>query len=272
MEKKYTIYGNPVSHSKSPQMHNAGFSYLKDNSVYTKTHLENGEDIKENFLNNNISGANITVPYKEIAFTQADEVEGLAVQIGAVNTYIKKDNKVIGYNTDAPGFMKAIEEFGELKNVIILGAGGTAKAIAVAFAKEDIKTTILNRSASRLEFFEDINCKVYTWDDFKTSKYDLVVNATSAGLKDEEYPVPLDILLDILSNSTYAIDCIYGKMTPFLQKAQENNLIYKDGEDMLLYQGVIAFELFLGIKADKYLIEEMRKGLKQNDIDEIMSI
>ena len=264
MEKQYTIYGNPVSHSKSPQMHNAGFRYLKNDSIYKKTHIEDGNNIRQNFILNNISGANITVPYKEVAFEQADEVEGLAVQIGAVNTYIKKDNKIIAYNTDAPGFMKAIEEFGDISSAIILGAGGTAKAIAVAFAKENIKTTILNRSSSKLDFFKDINCETYTWEDFKPSQYDIVINATSAGLKDEEYPVPLDILLDILSNSTYAIDCIYGKMTPFLQKAQENNLIYKDGEDMLLYQGVIAFELFTGIKADKYIIDEMRKGLKEN--------
>ncbi|MGB5866625.1 MAG: shikimate dehydrogenase, partial [Arcobacteraceae bacterium] len=71
-------------------------------------------------------------------------------------------------------------------------------------------------------------------------------------------------LEDILNVTNYAMDCIYGKMTPFLQKAKENNLTYKDGEDMLLYQGVLAFELFTGIKADKDLVKSMRKGLKES--------
>ncbi|MEA3513318.1 MAG: shikimate dehydrogenase, partial [Campylobacterota bacterium] len=240
----FTIFGNPVVHSKSPQMQNSGFDYLHLNSIYDKTLLEDGTKIKDIFLQKNLIGANITVPHKEDAFKYADKVEGIAKEIGAVNTYILKDHKVIAYNTDAPGFMKAIEEFKDVKTAIILGAGGTAKAIAVAFKNAGIKTTVLNRSANRLDFFKDIGCEVYNWEDFALDRYDLVVNSTSAGLKDENLPSPEDILEDILDNSTYAIDCIYGKLTPFLQKVKNKNIRYKDGEDMLLYQGVIAFELF----------------------------
>ena len=263
---KFTIFGNPVSHSKSPQMHNAGFKKLDMDAIYDKTHLENGEDIKNVFLENKNKGANITVPHKEYAFKNADEIRGLANDIGAVNTYINKNGKVIAYNTDAPGFMKAIEEFGEVKEAIILGAGGTAKAIAVAFKNAGIKTTVINRSESRLEFFEKLGCQTFTWESYKniSTKYDLVVNSTSAGLKDEQYPTPIEILEDILQNSTNAIDCIYGKMTPFLNKAKEAGLRYKDGEDMLLYQGVIAFELFTDTKATSKVIEAMRQGLKSS--------
>ncbi len=262
--KKFTIFGNPVSHSKSPQMHNAGFKSLNIDAIYDKTHLEDGSTIKKTFLENNINGANITVPHKEDAYKNADEIVGLANKIGAVNTYVKKDGKVIAYNTDAPGFMKAIEEFGDIKTAIILGAGGTAKAIAVAFKDAGIKTTVINRSENRLEFFNELDCKTYSWDTYQiNNKYDLVVNSTSAGLKDDNYPTPIEILNNILDNITYAIDCIYGKLTPFLQKAKEKGLKYKDGEDMLLYQGVLAFELFTGTKADKHLIEAMRKGLKE---------
>ncbi|MEA3553407.1 MAG: shikimate dehydrogenase [Campylobacterota bacterium] len=260
---KYTIFGNPVSHSKSPQMHNAGFQTLNIDALYNKTHLEDGSTIKNVFLQNNISGANITVPHKEDAFKNADEIRGLANQIGAVNTYINENGKVIAYNTDAPGFMKAIEEFGEIKSAIILGAGGTAKAIAVAFKNAGIKTTVLNRSSNRLDFFKKLDCTTYNWDTFKIGKYDLVINSTSAGLKDDSYPTPIEILEKILDNSSFAIDCIYGKMTPFLELAKEKNIKYKDGEDMLLYQGVIAFELFTGKKADEKLVETMRNGLKE---------
>ncbi len=261
---KFTIYGNPVSHSKSPQMHNAGFRQIHFEGNYNKTLIENGQGLKKEFLNNNITGANITVPHKEIAFKEADIVKGIAKKIGAVNTYIIEDGKIIAYNTDAPGFMKAIEEFNDIKNVLILGAGGTAKAIAVALSEAKIETTILNRSKSKLDFFIDLDCTVYSWDNFICEDYDLVVNCTSAGLKDDNYPTSVEMLDDILSDSTYAMDCIYGKMTPFLQKAKENRLNYKDGEDMLLYQGVLAFELFTGVEADEDLVEAMRKGLKES--------
>jgi shikimate dehydrogenase len=262
--KNFTIYGNPVQHSKSPQMHNAGFRHIHVEANYQKTLIEDGKDLKHNFIENNIQGANITVPHKEIAFKDADQIMGLAKKIGAVNTYINEDGKVTAYNTDAPGFMKAIEEFGKIKKVIILGAGGTAKAIAVALKEAGIKTTVLNRSKNRLEFFRDLDCDVFSWDDFICEDYDLVVNSTSAGLKDENYPTSLEMLEDILNGTTYAMDCIYGKMTPFLQKAKENRLTFKDGEDMLLYQGVLAFELFTGVKADKDLVESMRQGLKKS--------
>lgn len=258
----FTIFGNPVEHSKSPNMHNAGFKYINFDGIYDKTHLEDGSKIKEVFLEKGFKGANITVPHKEFAFENADEVRGLAKKIGAVNTYINSDGKVIAYNTDAPGFMKAIEEFGEIKKALILGAGGTAKAIAVAFKESGIETTVINRSERRLEFFQKLGSKTSTWDNFTSETYDLVVNSTSAGLKDDYYPAPIELVENILKNSNYAIDCIYGKVTPFLQKAKEYNLPSKDGEDMLLFQGVIAFEYFTNTKATDKLIEVMRKGLK----------
>jgi len=258
---KFTIYGNPVEHSKSPQMHNAGFKQINFDGNYTKTPLEDGKTLKKNFLDNKIQGANITVPHKEDAFNQADEIVGLAKEIGAVNTYINCNGIVKAYNTDAPGFMMAIEQFGDIKSALILGAGGTAKAIAVAFKGVNIATTVINRSEKRLDFFDKLGCKISNWDSFSCENYDLVINSTSAGLKDDNYPTPKEILEEILDNSTYAIDCIYGKMTPFLKLAKQKGLRCKDGEDMLLFQGVIAFELFTNIKADKHLIEAMRRGL-----------
>jgi len=262
--KNFTIYGNPVVHSKSPQMHNAGFRQIHFEGHYDKTLIEDGNKLKENFLDRKIIGANITVPHKEIAFKNADKVKGIAKKIGAVNTYVNKEDKILAYNTDAPGFMKAIEEFEDIKNAIIIGAGGTAKAIAVALSEADIEITVLNRSKNKLDFFKDLGCTVYSWDDFICEDYDLVINSTSAGLKDDEYPTSIEMLEDILNVSNYAMDCIYGKMTPFLVKAKENGLVFKDGEDMLLYQGVLAFELFTGVKADKDLVEAMRQGLKES--------
>ena len=258
---RFTIFGNPVKHSKSPNMQNSGLKYINYDGEYTKTHLEDGTQIKKIFLQEGFKGANITLPHKEDAFKNADEVRGLAIRIGAVNTYINENGKVVAYNTDALGFMKAIEEFGAIKKAIILGAGGTAKAIAVAFQEAGIKTTVLNRSENRLEFFKELGCTTFSWDSFSCQSYDLVVNSTSAGLSDDSYPAPLELLTSILENGKFAIDCIYGKVTPFLKEAKKHKLPTKDGEDMLLYQGVIAFEYFTNTKATDKLIEAMRKGL-----------
>ena len=262
--KKFCIFGNPVAHSKSPQMQNAGFKYLNIDASYEKFHLENGENIKEEFIKNSFSGSNITVPHKEIAFKQADIVRGIAQKIEAVNTYIKEDEKVVAYNTDAPGFLKAIESFGNIKRVLVLGAGGTAKAIALILQEQNIDVVVLNRSKEKLEFFKNNGIKAFSFEDFnfKNEKFDLVVNSTSAGLKDDFLPAPKDILENILSKSSFAFDCIYGKITPFLALAKNLNNRIKDGEDMLLYQGVLAFELFTKTKADERLVEAMRRGLK----------
>ena len=261
-QEKFVIFGNPVAHSKSPQMQNAGFESLKYDGFYDKHHLEDGSTIKDVFLTNSYEGANITVPHKEHAYVNADEVRGLANKIHAVNTYINENGKIVAYNTDAPGFLKAIESFGVVKNVLLLGAGGTAKAIALALQEKNIKVTVLNRSAGKLEFFKNEGITSYSWDDFKAENFDLVVNSTSAGLKDEYLPCDKAILEEAFKSAKYAFDCVYGKVTPFLALAQEKGLEIKDGEDMLLFQGVLAFEYFTKQKVGEDVVEAMRKGLK----------
>ena len=262
MSEKFAIFGNPVSHSKSPQMQNAGLKHINFDGNYEKHHLENGNEIKKAFLESNYKGANITVPHKEFAYENADEIRGLAKEIKAVNTYILEDGKVIAYNTDAPGFLKAIESFGTIKNVLLLGAGGTAKAIALALKSKDINVTVLNRSEGKLEFFKQHQIPSFSWENFQAQTYDLIVNSTSAGLKDEYLPCDKEILETVFKNASFAFDCVYGKITPFLALASENGCQIKDGEDMLLYQGVLAFELFTNTKANENIVEAMRKGLK----------
>lgn len=262
MKNQFVIFGNPVEHSKSPQMQNAGLKHINFDGNYKKHHLVDGNTIKDVFLQNNYMGANITVPHKEDAFVNADEVRGLAKEIKAVNTYINENGKVVAYNTDAPGFLKAIESFGTIKNVLLLGAGGTAKAIALALKSKNINITVLNRSEGKLEFFKEHQIPCFSWENFEPQDYDLIVNSTSAGLKDEYLPCDKNILETVFKNAKFAFDCVYGKITPFLALARENGLEIKDGEDMLLFQGVLAFEYFTNIKANENLVEAMRKGLK----------
>ena len=240
----FLIFGKPVSHSKSPLMHNYFFKKQNINACYTRFCLENGDKIIEKFKELKIKGANVTVPYKENAYKLADEVRGIAKEIKAVNTLVEENGKIIGYNTDAEGFLEVIKEF-EYKNILIIGAGGTAKALSFVLKKADI----LNRSKKRLLDFQDK--KTFTWDEIKNFDYDLIINTTSAGLNDDNLPAPKEILEKLFSNAKYAVDVIYGKETPFLKMAKEFNLVTKSGIDMLVYQGILAMEYFLGKKLNK---------------------
>ena len=244
MPKLFAIFGDPVAHSRSPLMHNYLFQALHVKACYTKIHLTDGSKLRDTFLSLNLSGANITVPHKEEAFKACDEVRGFASTIGVVNTIILEDGKLIGYNTDADGFMEAIKPFGKIKNILIIGAGGTAKSLAARFLQDGYDVSILNRSEERLNYFKDLSLTCNTWESFTCKSYDLVVNTTSAGLKDESYPAPQTMIEEILCNTSHVADAIYGKMTPFLKLAKEKNITYKDGADMLLYQGVLANHLF----------------------------
>ena len=261
MKEIFAIFGDPVSHSRSPLMHNCVFKNLHYPATYIRVHLKDGTKLKETFFSLGLSGANITVPHKEAAFNACDEIRGFAQKVGVVNTIVNENGKLIGYNTDADGFMFAIEEFRPIKNILILGAGGTAKALAARFLQDDVKVDVINRSGARLTYFKELACSTFTWDTFEEKKYDLVVNTTSAGLKDEQLPAPKNIIDSVLNNTSFVADAIYGKLTPFLKLAKDKNITCKDGADMLLGQGVLANELFVNYQLKK---EDIKYYMKQS--------
>ena len=257
----FSIFGNPVTHSRSPLMHNSVFKHLHYKACYTRTLLEDATKLKETFFHLQLSGANVTVPHKEAAFHACDEVRGFAKEVGVVNTLVNENGKLIGYNTDADGFLYSIASFENINNILIIGAGGTAKALSKRFLQESIKVSVLNRSAKRLAYFQEAGCKTYTWENFHLTHYDLVINTTSAGLEDTSLPAPQDLLEYILDNTRYVADVIYGKVTPFLALVQSKNIAYKDGADMLLGQGVLANEFFTHFQLTKEDIKrEMQKS------------
>jgi len=240
----FAIFGNPVSHSKSPLMHNLAFQGLGFDGCYTRYRLENGKKLKETFFSLGLKGINITVPHKEHAYEACDILDPFAKKVGAVNTIVEKEGKLYGYNTDAPGFLKAISEFKEVKTVLFLGAGGTAQSTSTVLRDEGYEVTLLNRSAPRLEKYKKEGFNTYTFNDFVPNRYDLVINMTSAGLEDNSLPAPKEILEQVIPQAKACVDVIYGKETPFLKLAKAYNKPTKDGSDMLLYQGIIAFEYF----------------------------
>lgn len=256
--KVFSIFGDPVNHSRSPLMHNSVFKSLNIKACYTRTHLIDGSQLRDVFFAKALLGANVTVPHKEAAYAQCDEVRGIAKEIKAVNTLVLEKGRLIGYNTDADGFMSAIQSFGEIKTALILGAGGTARALSIALRNGEITPTILNRSRGRLDYFSCEGFECYEWDDFTAKPYDLIINTTSAGLSDSELPVPRPLLMELLGQAKGAIDVIYGKETPYLREVKVSGLPYKDGSDMLLEQGILANHLFMH---GEYPFEQIRSAM-----------
>lgn len=243
-------------------MHNFAFRGLDFDGVYTRYLLEDGSQLKAKFLDLGLKGANVTVPHKEEAFKACDELDAFSQKVGVVNTIVNKNAKLYGYNTDAPGFLKAISEFKNIQTVLFLGAGGTAKSTSVLLKDAGYKVTILNRSEGRLAHFQNEGFETFTFETFQennTKTYDLIINMTSAGLEDENLPAPLALLKSILPQSKACVDVIYGKETPFLKLVKTYNKPSKDGSDMLLYQGIIAFEHFTD---HQYSFDEI-KGFMQ---------
>ncbi len=250
MKALFAIFGDPVAHSRSPLMHNHLFHSLHVNACYTRIHLQDGSQLRETFFKLGLSGANVTVPHKEAAYDACDEVRGFAKHVGVVNTLINENGRLIGYNTDADGFMFAIRHFENIKSVLVLGAGGTSKALTQRFANEGYTVTVLNRSAARLEYFKELNVTVHTWESFEADAFDLVLNTTSAGLKTPEYPAPLQLLEAVLKQSRYGADAIYGTRTPFLELCDTLKIPSIDGLEMLLGQGVLANRIFTAQQYD----------------------
>ncbi|RKO64228.1 shikimate dehydrogenase [Campylobacter sp. P255] len=253
--KIFAVIGDPIVHSKSPRMHNNALNTLNFCASYTRYHLQEKNKLKD--VVKFFDGVNITIPFKEEACLIADFKDKSVLHIGSANTLLNKNNKIYAYNTDYLGFLKAIEEFKNIKNALILGAGGTARALAYALKTQDIEVAIANRSDGRFEKLNHSVCYLYEQlqPDFQ---FDLIVNTTSAGLNDMILPCKRDILENLFCNAKYAFDVIYGKNTPFLELARQWNLQTKDGTDMLLWQGVFAFELFLECEQQR---EEIFKAM-----------
>ncbi len=245
----FAVIGSPIVHSKSPRMHNNAIKALNLDALYLRFELKDESLLKDTLFKLHLNGANITLPYKEKALQITDFKDDLALNIGSANTLLIKDEKIHAFNTDGIGFLKAIDEFKNIKKALILGAGGTAKALAFVLKQKGVEVVVANRSSERLKDFK--NYENFTYENLKPASFDIIINTTSAGLKDENLPCEKELLKELLSRTKYAFEVIYGKKTPFLKLCDELKLTYKDGADMLLWQGIFAFELFFNLKKDK---------------------
>ena len=257
----YGVLGNPIQHSLSPLMHNAAFKHFSLNAAYLAFPVK--EDSLglafEGIRSLSIRGVNLTIPLKELAIEFIDEIpEDLDRSIGAINTVVNQNGNLYGYNTDALGFLTALKEELHFKpeghSVLVLGAGGAARgvAFALAYAHAD-KIFIHNRTHERSEGLVDHLSKFFPQTaleplvDLKTlkdEKIDLVVNATSCGMKGNEGS-PID--LRIFDRRVSVFDLIYAPQeTRFLKEAKKMGFPQANGLGMLANQGALAFELWTG--------------------------
>jgi len=258
MKELFLIFGDPINHSKSPQMHNFAFKKLKYNGCYNRYHLKDGSLLKEKIKELKIKGANITLPHKEVAYKICDIKDEYANEFKSVNTIVIKEDIIYGYNTDAPGFLKSIEAFKNIKKILIIGAGGTAKSTSILLKKRGFIVSILNRNNK--EFFLKNNIDFFQYKELNSFDFDLIVNMTSAGLKDNLLPAPKEILEKLFKNAKGAVDIIYGVDTPFLKLAKDNNIPTQDGSNMLIWQGAYAFQLFTN---NQFSLDKIKEALEE---------
>ena len=260
MSKSFAVIGDPIDHSLSPNIHSAAFREMGLDSSYIayrvpKEELEEGV---EGLKKIKIQGFNITVPHKVEMMEYLDKMDESCSLIGAVNTVTNNDGVLKGYNTDMDGFL---EPFKKKKlnikdtKVLLIGAGGAARAIVAGFAKEKAKSiTIANRTLEKAinlaEFAKKLGLNSNTIEIKKiedTAKdYNIIVNATSVGLRNE----PSIISLEGINEKTIVYDIVYMPLnTDFIKKAKVKNAIIIYGYEMLLGQAVRAFEIWHGVEA-----------------------
>ena len=262
----YGIIGNPVSHSLSPAMHNSAFADLGENSVYLPFPVLDLQAGLQGLKALGVQGVSVTIPYKEAVIPLLDEIDSVARQIGAVNTIEIKDvggkKHLCGSNTDWLGANRALAEKVSLRGalVVLLGAGGSARAIGFGLLQQGAQVVLCSRTESRgRALARDLGCLWCPLAGVDTLHGDVLINATSVGMQPESEfsPVPATIL----SRFQVVMDIVYAPLaTRLLREAEVAGCQVINGLEMLLYQGVAQFELWTGKPAP---VELMRQKLYQ---------
>jgi len=248
------LFGYPVEHTLSPAMHNAAFHSLGLDICYVPFRVSPEElpNAVRAVRALNLAGVNITVPHKEKVIPLLDRVNEEASFIGAVNTIVNNEGTLTGYNTDGRGFISSLTEKGVLiddKEILVIGAGGASRAISYYLSEKASKLFLFDvdkvKAEKLINDLRKIRDNVSRLDDMKDiGRPHIMINATPLGLKNDD-PLPLNP--DLITPDTVICDLIYKK-TKLLQEAEKRGAITLNGLGMLLWQGVLAFELWTGIK------------------------
>ncbi|MBA2873557.1 shikimate dehydrogenase [Thermaerobacillus caldiproteolyticus] len=260
MRKLYALIGCPVQHSLSPLMHNDAFHQLGIEAYYHAFHVEREqlEEAVKGIKALGISGINVTIPHKTAVIPFLDEVDETARRIGAVNTIVNENGRLIGYNTDGPGFVRALQEEVKVevagKRILLIGAGGAARGIYFTLVHCGAeRIDICNRTVSKAqeliaESDVAIASAAYSLQEAeeRLGDYDILINTTSVGLYPHVDEMPIS--LANMKEGTVVSDIIYNPLeTKWLQEARTRKAIVQNGVGMFVYQGALAFEKWTGI-------------------------
>ena len=246
--KKYLVIGNPIEHSLSPKLHNYWIKKNKINAVYDKKLLNEGdiEDVIFQVKKGEIDGINVTVPFKKSVIPFLDELSLEANKSQSVNTIYKENNKIIGHNTDIGGFelgLRHLKYDVKNKKIFILGAGGVVSSIILALKKMGASKIILsNRTKQKAKDLKKIfsDLEVLNWGE--TPKFDMVINATSLGLKNND---EIELNYNVIGTNRLFFDVIYNpRQTNFLKKAKKLGNKTENGKMMFIYQAHQAFTIW----------------------------
>jgi len=264
------VIGNPVEHSLSPLMHNAVFSELRLNYVYLAFRVNDVKGALDGMRALGIRGFNVTIPHKVEVMKYLDEVDGLAAKIGAVNTVVNDDGILKGYNTDCSGAARALLEKTKLKgkNVVILGAGGAARAVAFGALENGARVVVVNRTLEKgAELADDLNKhfngRAASGLMEQVKDCDVLVNTTSAGMYPDVGKSP--VKKELLKKQMLVMDIVYNPVeTRLLREAKDSGCVTISGVEMFVNQGALSFEMFTGKKAPKEVMREtVFKALKK---------
>ncbi|MDM5313269.1 shikimate dehydrogenase [Peribacillus frigoritolerans] len=263
MKKIYGVMGDPIAHSMSPDIHNDAFEKENIEAVYHHFHVtkEGLNDAVKGMKALGIEGFNITIPHKTSIIPLLDEVDELALAIGAVNTVVNKNGRFIGYNTDGKGFFKSLcdEISGDIKakKTLVIGAGGAARAIYFTLVKEGVKQVdIANRTKERAAQlvsdcpYDKVSKALSIIEaEESLSQYDLIIQTTSSGMSPELDHSPLKV--DQLKTGAIVSDIIYNPLqTKLLREAGEKGAETQNGLGMFINQAALAFEIWTGVMPD----------------------
>ena len=257
------VIGSPVTHSLSPLLHNAAFNSLGMDWEYLALEITESEldEVLAQMRSGNLGGLSVTMPLKTRVASLVDECTSTAEKLSAVNCVVANEKGLIGHNTDGDGFLNGLIHEAQFdpkgKKVAVIGAGGAARAVIEALARSGAASImVVNRTPAKAESAADLAGEVGAVGTLKDiSGADLVVNATSIGMKDSQVDIPCSV--DLLHSSQLVVDLIYHPLeTRWISLAKQKGIDSYNGVSMLLFQAAEAFTLWTGEEAPISIMQE----------------
>jgi shikimate dehydrogenase len=274
MTDRYAVIGNPVAHSRSPQIHAEFARQTGQDIAYERllAPLDAFEATARGFFDGGGKGLNVTVPFKHAAWDMVDSHAGHAVNANAVNTIKCADGRLVGYNTDGLGLVRDLRDNLHCplrgKRVLLMGAGGATYGVMEPLLREQPQQLVvvnrtLDKARGLVGHFRAIGgiamraVSALAYSDLGGTRFDVVINATSAGLSDAMPPLPDGVF----APDALAYDMVYGRTTPFMAYARAHGTRAADGTGMLVEQAAESFHIWRGVRPDTVpVIAMLRKG------------